>query len=227
MTDGNSATDGGRDADDGTAVLVPGGRDVRATLDVAGGADGDTDADDDAHADAGADSCVVACPPHPQHRGHRGDERLRAVSDALGERDVDCLRFDYGDWDEGRGELADARNAVGWARERYDAVGLFGFSFGGCIALNAAAETDPAAVSALSPARRLASGLDSVEALDRIDCPVQVVYGTRDDTVNWKPTVERARELDHEVVEFAADHFYVGQSGKVGEAVGAWLAGRL
>ncbi|QLG27885.1 dienelactone hydrolase family protein [Halorarum halophilum] len=229
MTDGDAATDGGRGANDGTAVLVPGGRDVRATLDVAGGADGDTDADAAVEGDAGtgADSCVVACPPHPQHRGHRGDERLRAVSDVLGERGVDCLRFDYGDWNEGRGELADACNAVGWARDRYDAVGLFGFSFGGCIALNAAAETDPAAVSVLSPARRVAAGLDSVEALDRVACPVQVVYGTRDDTVDWKPTVERARELDHEVVEFAADHFYIGRAGKVGEAVGSWLAGRL
>ena len=227
MTDGDAATDGGRDADDGTAVVVPGGRDVRATLDVAGDGGADGNAEDDASAGGDADSCVVACPPHPQHRGHRGDERLRAVSDVLGDRGVDCLRFDYGDWDEGRGELADARNAVGWASDRYDAVGLFGFSFGGCIALNAAAETDPAAVSVLSPARRVDSGLDSVDALDRIDCPVQVVYGTRDDEVDWEPTVERARELDHEVVEFAADHFYVGQAGTVGEAVGAWLAGRL
>ncbi|QLG64011.1 alpha/beta hydrolase [Halorarum salinum] len=207
-------------------MLVPGGRDVRATLDVAPGA---------ATAGREHDACVVACPPHPQHRGNRGDARLRAVGDALTDRGVDCLRFDYGDWDGGRGELVDARNAVGWARERYDAVGLFGFSFGGCIALNAAAGTGAAAdaapgvaaVSVLSPARRLPADLDSVAALDDIDCPVQVVYGARDDTVDWEPTVERARELGHEVVEFAADHFYVGRAGRVGETVGGWLAERV
>ncbi|WP_313694405.1 alpha/beta hydrolase [Halorarum halobium] len=225
----------GDDPEDGDAVLIPGGRDVRATIDVAGAWDGAEPRDDDwsraGDGERGDDarSCVVACPPHPQHRGHRGDGRLVAASDALTERGVDCLRFDYGDWDGGRGELADARNAVEWAHERYDRVGLFGFSFGGCIALNAAAngDADVTAVSVLSPARRLAEGIDSLDALDRISCPVQVVYGTRDDTVDWEPTVERARELDHEVVEFAADHFYVGQTGKVGEAVGAWLAERV
>ncbi len=108
-----------------TDVLVPGGRDVRATLDRAG------DVDSTEGVAASADACVVACPPHPQHRGHRGDERLRAVSAALTGGGVDCLRFDYGDWDEGYGERADARNAVAWARDRYDRVGLFGFSFGG------------------------------------------------------------------------------------------------
>jgi len=73
-------------------VLIPGGRDVRATLDTA--------ASDGSRADA----VVVACPPHPQQRGHRGDERLAAVSEAPADRGIDCLRFDYGDWDEGYGE---------------------------------------------------------------------------------------------------------------------------
>ncbi|ESP88205.1 dienelactone hydrolase family protein [Candidatus Halobonum tyrrellensis] len=213
-----------RDAERGT-VLVPGGRDVRATLDRADESergDGATTS-----AEAGADACVVACPPHPQQRGHRGDERLRAVSDALGSRGVDCLRFDYGDWDEGYGERADARNAVGWAGERYDRVGLFGFSFGGCIALLAAAEVSVAAVSALAPTARLAEDLDAAAALDRVDCPVQVVYGSRDTTADWEPVVERARDRGADVVELSADHFFVGQAGKVGETAGEWLAGRL
>ncbi|RDZ92988.1 alpha/beta hydrolase, partial [Haloferax sp. Atlit-6N] len=84
-------------------ILVPGGRDVRATLDRARG-DGADDTDDRA---TRSDAVVVACPPHPQHQGHRGDGRLVAVSDALTARGVDCLRFDYGAWDEGYGERAD------------------------------------------------------------------------------------------------------------------------
>ncbi|MCO8267618.1 alpha/beta hydrolase, partial [Haloferax sp. AB510] len=115
-------------------ILVPGGRDVRATLDRAreDGADGTDDAADR------VDTVVVACPPHPQHQGHRGDARLVAVSDALTARGADCLRFDYGPWDEGYGERADTLRAVEWAAERYDRVGLFGFSFGGAMALLAA-----------------------------------------------------------------------------------------
>ncbi len=203
---------------DSKTVLIPGGRDVRATLDAS---------------DASTENVVVACPPHPQHRGHRGDERLVAVADALTEREVDCLRFDYGDWDEGRGERTDALNALDWAAERYDSVALFGFSFGGAIALLAAAEArdtvDPAALSALAPAAQIGEkhGLDAVGALYEIRAPVQVVYGTRDTTADWEPVVDRARELGCELVEMEADHFFVGQSAKVAEAVSEFLVSKL
>ncbi|RDZ34748.1 MULTISPECIES: dienelactone hydrolase family protein [unclassified Haloferax] len=211
-------------------ILVPGGRDVRATLDRARG-DGIDDADETGDTDdaaAGRDAVVVACPPHPQHQGHRGDARLVAVSDALTARGVDCLRFDYGPWDEGYGERADALRAVEWAAERYDRVGLFGFSFGGAMALLAAAEgADVGAVSALGPAGRLADDLDAVAAFDRVPVPVQVVYGTRDDVADWEPVVERAREYHQPVAEFAADHFFIGQEDKVAAAVADFLVSNL
>jgi alpha/beta superfamily hydrolase len=201
------------------AVLIPGGRDVRATLDTA--------ASDGSRAEA----VVVACPPHPQQRGHRGDERLRAVSDALTDRGVDCLRFDYGDWDEGYGETTDADEAVGWARERYDRVGLFGFSFGGTVALVAAASRpDIAGVCALAPTARLNPDVDAVAALDDLaerDVPTSVLYATRDSTADWEPVVERARDLGVETVGFESDHFFVGRSRKVGETVAAFLGSRL
>ncbi|MWV63248.1 alpha/beta hydrolase [Halorubrum sp. JWXQ-INN 858] len=199
-------------------VLVPGGRDVRATLDRARTETGGVD----------ADAVVVACPPHPQQRGHRGDERLVAVSDALVDRGIDCLRFDYGPWDDGYGECTDADNAVGWALERYDRVGLFGFSFGGCVALvTAAIRPELAAVCSLAPAARLNPDADAVDALDRLRVPARVVYGTRDTTADWRPVVERARERGVETVGIEADHFFVGRAGDVAaEAVG-FLAPRL
>ena len=208
-------------------VLIPGGRDVRATLDTA--------ASDGARSESGdaprADAVVVACPPHPQQRGHRGDERLRAASDALTDRGVDCLRFDYGDWDEGYGETTDADEAVGWARERYDRVGLFGFSFGGTVALVAAASRpDIAGVCALAPTARLNPDVDAVAALDDLaerDVPTSVLYATRDSTADWEPVVERARDLGVETVGFESDHFFVGRSRKVGETVAAFLGSRL
>lgn len=194
---------------------IPGGRDVRATL--------------DAPDDADPKAVVVACPPHPQHRGHRGDKRLVAVSETLTDHGIACLRVDYGDWDEGYGEREDARNALRWARNRYDRAGIFGFSFGGAIATLAAATVDPqpAAVSLLAPASRLAEDLDAAAALEDVEGPVQVVYGTRDDTANWKPLVERAEALGHETVEMSADHFFVGQHEKVADAVGGFLVGEL
>lgn len=200
---------------DSEDLPLPGARDVRATLDTPDSGDTDT--------------IVVACPPHPQHRGHRGDARLKAVSEYLTDRGIACLRFDYGDWDEGYGEREDARNALRWARERYDRVGVFGFSFGTGVAALAAStiEPQPDAVSLLAPTERLAEDLDTVVALDDIEGPVQVVYGTRDDTVDWEPVVERARELGYEVVEISGDHFFVGQHEKVADAVGGFLVEQL
>jgi alpha/beta superfamily hydrolase len=194
---------------------IPGGRDVRATLDSPESED--------------TDAIVVACPPHPQHRGHRGDARLKAVSEALMADGVACLRFDYGDWDEGYGEREDARNALRWARDRYDRVGIFGFSFGTAVAALAASsvEPPPEAVSLLAPTAKLADDLDTVAALDDVEAPVQVVYGTRDDTVDWEPVVERARELGFEVVELGADHFFVGQHEKVADSVSGFLVEHL
>jgi len=189
----------------GEPVPLPGGRDSLGTLDRP-----DTDA------------VVVACPPHPQHGGSRSDQRLRAVSDALAP-DIGCLRFDYGPWDEGRGERLDAENALRWAGERYDSVGLFGYSFGAAVALCATAEVDreraPNALSGLAPPATLVDEGDVVDAVDAVDCPVQVVYGERDTTVDWEPVVGRAREGGHVVHAIPGDHHIVGQAGTVADVV--------
>lgn len=194
-----------------TDVLLPGGRDVRGTLD---------------EPENGTSEIVVACPPHPQQGGHRGDRRLLAVSDALLEADVACLRFDYGAWDDGRGEREDARNAIRWAADgRYDRAGVFGFSFGASLALLASASVDRevAAVSALAPTARVAAGLEVVPALESLAVPLQVVVGERDTTVDWEPVADAARERGGDVVGLSADHFFVGQHPKVARTVASFL----
>jgi alpha/beta superfamily hydrolase len=218
-------------------VFFPGGRDARGTLDVAGARSASKSANEAGeHA-----ACVVACPPHPQHGGNRTDERLRAVSEALSAEGVDCLRFDYGAWDGGRGERTDALNAVDWAGERYDRIGLFGYSFGGTVALSAAAHgADVEAISALAPPARIGTersdpdapddsdlgGIDVVADLEELptEIPGQVCYGSRDDVADVIPVVEAARERGYQVVEFAADHFFVGQAGTVAADVADFLA---
>lgn len=182
------------------SVIIPSDRDVRGTLDRPGG-----------------DRCVVACPPHPQMGGSRTDRRLRAVSDEL---ECACLRFDYGPWDEGHGECSDVRDALAWARSSYERVDLFGYSFGGCLALVAAAResaagTPPETVVALSPAAKLGPDLDAVAAIEGIDCPVAVVYGERDTTVDADAVADRVRECGGEVAVVSADHHFVGQTATV------------
>lgn len=191
-----------------TDVAIPGARDVRGTLDGEG------------------EWVIVACPPHPQHRGHRGDPRLKAVSDALEERGAACLRFDYGEWDEGYGEREDARNAIRWGMEKFASVGVFGFSFGGAMALLAAASVEESliGVSALAPAAQVGGELDVTGAISTLDCPLQVLYGTRDSTAEWEPVVEAAKEQGATLEELSADHFFIGKHDRIGESVADFFA---
>ncbi|WP_181692921.1 alpha/beta hydrolase [Natronomonas sp. LN261] len=190
------------------SVVVPSDREVRGTLDS-----------------PESDRCVVACPPHPRMGGSRSDPRLEAVSESLS---CACLRFDYGAWDGGRGELGDTRDALAWARDSYDRVGLFGYSFGGCLAVVAAAresvaERPPEGVVALSPAAALSKDIDAVAAVAAVECPIAVVYGERDTTVDAEAVADRIRERGGEVLTLPADHHFVGQTAKVGARVAELL----
>jgi alpha/beta superfamily hydrolase len=202
--------------DDTTETIpIPGDRSVRGSLDRA--TDGRPNRPD---GDPAGDRIVVACPPHPQFGGNRHDGRLTAVSERLTADGVACLRFDYGEWDHGYGECEDARNAVRWAIDRYDEVGIFGYSFGGAIAVLAAAGGPPVgACSSLAPASSLGEKRDAAAALEAVACPCLVVYGSRDDTADWEPLVERARTLGHRTIETSADHHFVGQREKVAAVV--------
>lgn len=190
-------------------IPIPGSRDVRAVLDG-----------------AGADRAVVACPPHPQMGGSRSDQRLQAVGETLADHDIACLRFDYGRWDEGRGERRDCLATIQWARERFDAVSLFGYSFGAAVALLAAAEADPqpAAVSVLAPPARLDDSTETPPAVGEIEGPLQIVYGERDDTVDWRPVVDAARGRGATVEALPADHHFVGQGEQVGRLVATFVS---
>lgn len=189
---------------------IPGTRRVEASLDTPEGVDPES-----------MQVCIIACPPHPEFGGHRGDPRLRAVSDALRRRGIATCRFDYAAWDEGYGEREDARNTIRWVAERADRVGCFGYSFGGAIATLATATVDNAVgvLSVLAPVSRLGDDLDAVQALETVECPVQVVYGERDDTADWKPLVEAARKRGDTVVGLAADHHFVGQHDLVCDTI--------
>ena len=225
-------------------IFLPGGRDARGTLDVAAAGT------DDSEASSTAAACVVACPPHPQHRGHRGDRRLRAVSDELNAHGTDCFRFDYGPWDGGRGERADALRAVEWAGRRYERVAVFGYSFGGAVAISAAAHgADVVAVAALAPPARVGSargtesaddssgtddsddsgGINTVADLSSLptSLPVGVFYGSRDDVADVGPVVDCARKRGATVREFSADHFFVGQESEAAAAVVEFLRSAL
>ncbi|MFP4627425.1 MAG: alpha/beta hydrolase [Halobacteriales archaeon] len=193
------------------AVTIDGRRELEADLDAV----------DD------GDAVVVACPPHPMYGGSRTDRRLRAACAGLTGIGVDCLRIDYGPWDGGPGERDDVVDALVWAAERYGRVGLFGYSFGATMAILAGASVgiDLVGVSVLAPSVRVAADadLDVVAALRALPCDAQVLYGERDQTVNWTPIVEAAEARGCDVVAIAGDHFFVGQDEAIAEAVATFF----
>jgi hypothetical protein len=194
-------------------LRIPGPREVRASLDSPA---------------EPTDAVVVACPPHPRMGGDRRDARLRAVSDALREQGIACLRIDYGPWDEGAGEQTDARRGLAWAGEGFARVGLFGYSFGAGVALLAAADAvgtpdAPERVATLAPPATVVAEGDVTAAVDAVDCPLAAIAGERDESVDWQPVVERARERGHSVEVLPADHFFAGQRDRVADRVASFF----
>lgn len=151
------------------------------------------------------DRGVVLCPPYPPGGGNRGDTRLVRVADALAERGIVSLRFDYRqEYSGGRGEVSDARAAVEYLRDRCSRVGLLGYSFGAVVASNLADMVDTLVL--LSVLR----DIDDIDTNPFIDVPLLMVHGERDDVA----PAHHARELSEITGGFLvlldAGHFYDG-----------------
>jgi alpha/beta superfamily hydrolase len=92
---------------------------------------------------------VLVCHPHPSHGGTMHNKVVYRIARALRRSRAVVLRFNYrgvnlsgGQYDEGIGEVEDARTALAFLRERYPDLpySLAGFSFGSRIALTLACE---------------------------------------------------------------------------------------
>jgi hypothetical protein len=131
---------------------------------------------------------AVVCHPHPSYGGTLHNKVVHRVASTLHEMGAEVLRFNFrgvgsseGDYDEGRGELEDARAAVRWMRERYPGARLWlaGFSFGSWVAARLAA-SDPGVerlILVAPPVRR--SGF---EVLRHCAVPKLVIQGMADAT---------------------------------------------
>jgi alpha/beta superfamily hydrolase len=89
-------------------------------------------------------AAAVICHPHPQHGGTMHNKVVYRLARGMRRSGYVVLRFNYrgvnlseGTYDNGQGELDDARTALTWLRTRYPNLpySLAGFSFGSRIVL--------------------------------------------------------------------------------------------
>ena len=170
----------------------------------------------------------LVCHPHPQHGGTMHNKVVYRIARGLRRSGAGVLRFNYrgvnrseGRYDEGAGELEDARAALGVLRSRYPDLpaSLGGFSFGSRIILKLGCEDG-------AVARLLAVGVPAAyaETGDLGNCSTPRVFiQSTNDQFGPRPAMQAyfdglsgPKEL---VWVEAADHFFVDALPSFEEAV--------
>jgi alpha/beta superfamily hydrolase len=132
---------------------------------------------------------AVICHPHPLFGGTLQNKVVYTLARAALALGFAALRFNFrgvgqsvGIHDGGGGETGDALAAIAQMRQKWPGLPLLlaGFSFGGAVAIRAAAEAQPALLVTVAPA------VDRVglEGLSPIRCPWLFVLGEADAEVD-------------------------------------------
>ncbi|MBS0380471.1 MAG: alpha/beta hydrolase [Proteobacteria bacterium] len=169
----------------------------------------------------------VVCHPHPLYGGNMDHKVVHTVARAFGERGAASIRFNFrgvgasaGAYDEGRGETRDALAVIEYARGRWPGLPLWlgGFSFGGAVAVLAAATSHPDLLVLISPG---VTKIDVTHAPGPA-CPWLIVQGDADDVVpadfvlDWARTLTPAPTL---ALLAGAGHFFHGRITDLKDAV--------
>ncbi|MEL7448461.1 MAG: alpha/beta fold hydrolase [Pseudomonadota bacterium] len=162
---------------------------------------------------------AVVCHPHPQHGGTMRNKVVHTLARTFVTLGATAVRFNFrgvgaseGNYDEGRGELDDALAVLDWAAERWPGTPLWvaGFSFGGWVALRAAARRTVTQLVTVAPA------VDrfTVDDTDAVSCPWVLIQGGADELVSADAVLAWAKQLDHgpEILLMpGVDHFFHGR----------------
>lgn len=169
---------------------------------------------------------------------------VHTLARALHEFAVPTIRFNYrgvgaseGRYADGIGETDDALAAIEWGRQRWPAAApwLLGFSFGGGVAIRAAARAGARLLVTVAPALdRLATDEASRGAPRGPPCPWLIVQGDADDVIDagrviaWAAQQSKAREAAELPVLavhvlHGAGHFFHGRLPELREAVASFI----
>jgi uncharacterized protein len=169
----------------------------------------------------------VVCHPHPLYGGTLENKVVYTLARAFVELGVPAIRFNFrgvggsaGRYEEGRGETADVLGVIAYGRERWPGASLWlaGFSFGGAVALRAAAQARPERLVAVAPGitRVAMAGVGSPA------CPWLLVQGDADEVIEPAAVLEWAgRQSAPPVVRLlpGAGHFFHGRLHELREVV--------
>jgi alpha/beta superfamily hydrolase len=170
---------------------------------------------------------AVVCHPHPLFGGTMDNKVVYTVARAFEQLHSPVIRFNFrgvgasaGVYDEGRGETQDALAVIAYGRRRWPqaALWLAGFSFGGAVALQAAATAAPQRLVLIAP------GITTIDVTRAPppQCPWLIVQGDADEVVpadrvlGWAATVKPAPQIR---VLPGAGHFFHGRILELRDAV--------
>jgi alpha/beta superfamily hydrolase len=190
---------------------------------------------DEPAAAAAPASVAVICHPHPLYGGTMTNKVVYSLAKAFNEAGSVAVRFNYrgvgasaGTYDDGNGETADALAVLEWAAQRWPGAQLClgGFSFGGAVAIRAAAAADVIRLVTVAPAIRRVS----VDQRSLPRCPWLIVQGDQDELVDpndiqqWAAALPEAPQL---VMLNGVEHFFHGRLNELRQVVVRWLAGQV
>ena len=164
-------------------------------------------------------AAAIICHPHPLYGGTMQNKVVHTLAKTFTAESIASIRFNFrgvgasdGTYDEGNGELEDARAVASWIMDRYPGLPLVvaGFSFGAFIALKLAAELVPAALVTVAPPVRMFD----FEGAGTVECPWLLLAGEEDEIVdvnsviNWVSTLQSQPNLQ---IIANGSHFFHGK----------------
>lgn len=167
--------------------------------------------------DSAPKEAALVCHPHPQHGGTMHNKVVYRIARGLRSTGAVVLRFNYrgvnlseGKYDDGEGELEDARVALDYLRQRYPDLPftVAGFSFGSRIALRLGCGIARRVIAVGFPA-----AYKDKASLDTCTTPRVFIQSTHDQfgsVEQIKSIVAALPEPKQLLLVEAQDHFFAG-----------------